>query len=107
MTVSQDILNETIRRLVERFRPQKVILFGSQARGTANDRSDMDLIVLCDSFADRHELEARMYASLRGIPAPIDLLVYTPEEFEAERRRVGTVARPASREGKVVYDRAA
>jgi len=107
MVANDDILIEVTRRLVEKFHPVKVIVFGSQAREAANEQSDVDLIVLCESFANRNELEAEMYACLRGVPFPVDLLVYTPEEFEAEKEIAGTVAQPASREGKVVYERAA
>lgn len=107
MTVSETIFSEATRRIVEQFHPVKVILFGSHARGEADERSDIDLIVLCESFTDRYELEARMYAAMRGIPYPVDLIVFTPEEFEVERTMVGTVACPAAREGKVVYERAA
>jgi len=107
MTVSESILNEATRRIVEQFHPVKVILFGSQARGEAHEKSDIDLIVLCAAFDDRYDLEARMYASLRGIPCPIDLMVYTPTEFEQERLMFGTAAHPAWREGKVVYEQAA
>jgi predicted nucleotidyltransferase len=39
--VSQDILKEAVRRLVEQFHPEKIILFGSQVRGTADSRSDI------------------------------------------------------------------
>ena len=105
--VSEAILQEVTRRLVEKFHPVAIILFGSQARGTADDRSDVDLIVLCDSVTDRNALEAEMIAAMRGIPVPIDLLAYTPEEFRIESSMQGSVAHPAGHEGKVVYDRAA
>ena len=105
--VSEQTLQEITRRLVEKFHPQAVILFGSQARGTADDRSDVDLIVLCDGFANRNDLEASMYAALRGIDVPIDVLVFTPEEFRSERSTVGTVVRPAAEEGRILYGRAA
>ena len=105
--VSEQTLNEITRRLVDKFHPVSVILFGSQARGTSRDGSDIDLIVICEHFANRNDLEASMYAALRGIDVPIDVLVFTPEEFAAERDLPGTFAQPAAREGRVLYGRAA
>ena len=107
MTISQAILNEAIQRLIEGFHPVKVILFGSQARGAAVERSDIDLIVLCEGFADRWQLAMEMNRLLWGLKLPCDILVFTPQEYEQEQQYSGTVARYAAREGKVLYDRAA
>ena len=104
---SEQVIKEVTRRLVERFHPEAIILFGSQARGMAGDVSDLDLIVLCEGIRDRNALEADMIAALRGVPIAIDVLAYTPQEYDTESRIVGTVAYPASREGRVVYERAA
>ena len=107
MTVSEAILNEATRRIVEQFHPVKVILFGSHARGEADERSDIDLIVLCETFDDRSELTTAMHRAMWGLKLPCDILVFTPQEYEHEQRFPGSVARYAAREAKVLYDRAA
>jgi predicted nucleotidyltransferase len=58
--VSQDILKEAVRRLVEQFHPEKIILFGSQVRGTADSRSDIDLLVISPIKEKRRELMVEM-----------------------------------------------
>ena len=105
--VAEHILQEATRRLVERFSPNRIILFGSQARGTADDRSDVDLLVICPIHGRKRDLMVSMDRALRGLGIARDVIVLTPEEFERDREIPGTVARPASREGKVLYDSAA
>lgn len=105
--VVQQVLHEAVRRLVEGFEPTRIILFGSQARGTADDRSDVDLLVICRITGRRRDLMVAMNRALGGLGIARDVIVLTPEEFERDRHIPGTVARPASLEGKVLYDSAA
>ncbi len=105
--VAEQVLEEATRRLVERFHPGRIILFGSQARGTADARSDVDLLVICAVEGDRGDLALAMDRALRGLGLARDIVVLTPEEFEMDRHIPGTIARPAWQEGKVLYDSAA
>jgi predicted nucleotidyltransferase len=105
------VADETLRlatdRLVEQFHPQRVILFGSQARGTADARSDVDLLVICPvppEAGSRRALMVAMDRALRGVDIATDVIILTPEEFERDRQIPGTVARPAWREGRVLYE---
>ena len=54
------MINEAVRRLSERFRPERIILFGSYARGKADDKSDLDLLVICPLRKGRQKLAAEM-----------------------------------------------
>lgn len=105
--VAEHVLHEAIRRLVEQFKPIRIILFGSQARGTADDRSDVDLLVVCAVSGKRRNLMVAMDRALSGLGIARDVIAITPEEFERDRHIPGTVARPAWLEGKVLYDSAA
>jgi len=104
--VSEEVLNEVKRRLVEGFHPEKIILFGSQARGTADDRSDVDILVVCEVPDGRRALTLAMDRALWGLKLARDIVVLTPEEYDQDRHIPGTIARPASREGKVLYEAA-
>ncbi len=105
--VAQQVLHKAVKRLVERFEPDRIILFGSQARGTADDRSDVDLLVVCPATGRRRDLMVGMDRALGSLDIARDIVVLTPEEFERDRHIPGTVARPASLEGKVLHDSAA
>ena len=103
----QEKIDEMVRRIVERFHPEKIILFGSHARGTAGPDSDVDLLVVMRVSGSRRQKATEIDLSLADRGIPLDLLVVTPEQFERERNMIGTVIRPAARDGKVLYERAA
>jgi predicted nucleotidyltransferase len=104
--VNVDILKEATERLVSRFHPQRIILFGSQARNTADERSDVDLLIVSRFKGDRRQLMVAMDRALRGLPIARDIVILTPEEYERDKEIPGTIARPASREGRVLYETA-
>jgi uncharacterized protein len=106
--VAEGVLNEIVRRLVAGFAPEQIILFGSQARGSADPRSDVDLLVIRRlDGAVRRKLATAMDLSLAGLGIARDVIVLTPEEFERQRQLPGTVARPAWLEGRTLYARTA
>jgi len=102
--VSEQTLSEVTKRLVNGFHPCKIILFGSQARGTADEHSDVDILVIRPFTGDRFALMLDMYDVLRGMKLAKDIIVLTPEEFERDRQIPGTIARPAWKEGKILYE---
>ena len=101
--ISGEVLNEITKRLVGRFHPDKIILFGSQARGTADDRSDVDILIVSRFEGRRREVMLEMDRALGGLSYAFDVLVSTPEEFEVDRLIPGTVSRYADKEGRVLY----
>ncbi len=103
--VSENVLKEVCRRLFDKFDPERVILFGSLARGTADDRSDVDLLVVCSIHSNRRKVMVDMDRALAGLGIARDIVVLTPEEYEEDRKIPGTVARPAWLEGRVLYER--
>ena len=102
--INEQTLSEIARRLVDHFHPHKIILFGSQARGTADEHSDIDILVICQFKGDRFGLMLDMYDALQGMKLAKDIIVLTPEEFDRDRQIPGTIARPAWKEGKVLYE---
>jgi predicted nucleotidyltransferase len=102
--ISDELLYAVKERLVNGFHPSKIILFGSQARGTADDRSDVDILVICLFEGKRRQLMLEMDRALRGLKLARDIVILTPEEFERDSRIPGTVGRYAHKEGKVVYE---
>lgn len=94
-----------VRRIVRRFHPEKIILFGSYARGDAGPDSDVDLLVVMPVTGSKREKQLEIRLALRGIPIPKDIVVTTPEEFQWRQEVPGTIERPAAQEGKVLYAR--
>jgi predicted nucleotidyltransferase len=98
-------LREIIRRIVDRFEPEQIILFGSHARGDAGPQSDLDLLVILPVSGSKREKRIEIRLALRDIPVPLDILVATPDEARRQKDIPGTLVRPALREGEVLYAR--
>lgn len=106
-TVIQDTIAEMVRRIVRQFAPEKIILFGSHARGMGGPDSDADLLVVMPVSGSKRKLAEEIDLALAGVGMPKDVIVVTPEEVERYREVVGTIIYPAIHEGKVLYERVA
>jgi predicted nucleotidyltransferase len=84
-------------------RPDVIILFGSVAKGTADDDSDVDLILVKESDEHRLIRGAKAMIALEDSNIPIDIIVYTPEEFDKERSNRYSLVSEAIDTGRVVY----
>ena len=98
-------VGEMVRRIVKRFDPDQIILFGSHARGTAGPDSDVDLLVVMSVAGSRREKAVEIGVALQDFRVPKDIIVTTPEAFEWRKDIVGTIEWPAAHEGKVLYAR--
>lgn len=103
--LTEQALRQAIDRLVAAARePTKVILFGSYARGEANEASDLDLMVVEPEIPDFTGEYRRLREALGAIGIGVDLLLYSESEFEKRREWWTTPVYWAVREGKVVYE---
>jgi predicted nucleotidyltransferase len=100
-----EIIQEMTRRIVERFDPLQVILFGSQARGDAHADSDVDLLVVFPHVENTRLTAVAILDELSGLGMCKDVVVSTHEEIAAYRNLIGNVLEPAMREGRVLYER--
>jgi uncharacterized protein len=98
-------ITRVARRIVSKFHPEKVILFGSWARGDARPDSDVDLLVVMPANGSKRAQQMAILGALHGIIMATDIVVVTPQEFADYADAVGTIVRPAVREGKVLYAR--
>jgi predicted nucleotidyltransferase len=98
-------LERMVKRLVKRFNPDQIILFGSHARGVARPESDIDLLVVLPLRGSKRAKQVEMRLALHDIRVPKDIIVVTPEEVARQRHIVGTLIKPALQEGKVLYAR--
>jgi predicted nucleotidyltransferase len=103
----QGQIDEMVRRIVSQFNPEKIILFGSHARGEAGPDSDVDLLVVMPVEGSKRQKAIEIDMALTDRKIPLDLIVVTPYDFERGRHQIGSVLRPAALEGRVMYERAA
>ena len=102
----RDLLPTIRRRLVSRFQPERIIVFGSQARGDATGQSDLDLLVVVPDTTDIRSATRDMYEVLDDLPIAKDIVVATLADIERFGNLVGTILQPALREGVTIYERA-
>ncbi len=105
--ITPEIIAQMVARIVEKFHPDKIVLFGSCARGEITYDSDVDLLVIMPVEGSRREMTVDIYCEVLDFPVPKDILVNTPEDVEEYGDLVGTILQPALREGKVMYEKAA
>ncbi|MEK6302477.1 MAG: nucleotidyltransferase domain-containing protein [Acidobacteriota bacterium] len=98
-------ITQMVNRIVDQFNPEKIILFGSHARGTAGPDSDADLLVVMPVEGSKRRQATEIDLALFGIDMPADIVVVTPEELERQKDVIRTFVHPAVREGRVVYER--
>ncbi len=94
-----------MRRVVASADPERILLFGSHARGCASLDSDVDLLVVMPLAGSRRRRATEIERSLVGVDLPVDLVLVTPEESERYRETPGTVIKSALEEGHVLYER--
>ena len=104
-TTVRAAINRMVQRIVAKFQPQQVILFGSHARGEAGPDSDVDLLVVMDFEGSAFDQGLEILQALPDILVPVDVIVTSPEDFAWRKDIIGTIEWPAAREGKVLYAR--
>ena len=100
-----ELLRTITTRIAEAVRPEKIILFGSWARGERGPHSDIDLLIIQESDLSRPQRYAQVRRLFWGMGVPMDILVYTPEEFARYQSVPGSFTHTVAREGKVLYAR--
>jgi uncharacterized protein len=105
MMPAADYIAVMTDRIVEEFAPVRMIQFGSQTRGDAGPKSEVDLLVVLPSADDKRKAAIRIRRARAGFPVSTDVIVTPPEENARRGDLVGTVLPPALREGKAVCER--
>lgn len=106
--VTQQQIDEIVRILVDECQPEKIILFGSYASGTANEDSDLDLAIVKKTDLPPHKRSTEFRRALRSEGRRwlfgMDILVYTPEEIETYRNSPYSFVHEIFSTGKTLYE---
>ena len=104
----QHELARVVACLVHAFRPERIYVFGSQARGTPTPNSDIDLLVLVGTSDEQpHHRAQAAYSAVGAHRVPVDILVMTQAEFDARVPAVASLPATVTREGRTLYATAA
>ncbi len=101
--IEQATLNDIVKRIVDVADPEKIILFGSAARGDSGRNSDVDLLIIKDG-EDALTLMSRIYGVMQGVGVAVDALVVSPEDVERFKNSHSLIIKPALQDGVVIYE---
>ncbi len=105
--ITKEIIEGMVARIVERFRPDKIVLFGSCARGEITYDSDVDLLVIMPVEGKRRDKAVEIRRAVLDIPVPKDIIVHTPEDIQVYGDQIGTLLKSALEEGRTLYEKSA
>jgi len=103
----EKIIRVMADRIAAKFNPDKIILFGSFARGDAGPDSDADFLVVMPVAGSRREKAIEIAVEISGLGLAKDVFVATPEDMQKYGKYVGNIPHIALREGKTMYERPA
>ena len=104
--VTSALLNYIVQKIITRIAPEQIILFGSRARGEANEESDLDLFIIQDSPVSNREVRRQVDRLLLGRRFAVDIIVRKPEEVQRNLKDGNPFyTHHIFREGKVLYER--
>lgn len=103
--IEQSKIQEIVDRIVKNYDPDKIILFGSYAQGTATERSDVDFLIVKDTPLDPFKRGQEIRRFLRGMLVPMDILVYTNDEIKKWRDIKFSFIHTVLTTGRLLYER--
>ncbi|NOX87221.1 MAG: nucleotidyltransferase domain-containing protein [Chlorobi bacterium] len=98
-------ITDIITKIIRSYDPDRIILFGSYADGTADEDSDLDLIIIKNTDKPKHKRAKEIRRFLLGSMIPMDLKIYTPSEFENEKSSDFSFLNSAIKNSVIVYER--
>ncbi|MBV6450246.1 MAG: hypothetical protein MHPDNHAH_00967 [Anaerolineales bacterium] len=101
--IPQTVIRNLARRIAEEFKPEKIILFGSYARGNPRPESDVDLLVVMDTNKRESQQSLEIRRSL-GVLFGMDLIVRTPKKLSQRLKMGDSFLKDVLKEGKVLYE---
>lgn len=103
--LAQEQIEKILKRIVNRYKPDKVVLFGSYAHGNPTEDSDLDLLVVRSSNLPRYKRAREIRKYLWGITdVPKDIIVYTPEEIDDWKGVEEAFITNIMKKGKILYE---
>ena len=103
MKSEADLLDRLVRRIVDLVQPEKIILFGSAARGEMKPGSDIDLLVVVPQGVHRRKTAQLLYRRIKGLMVPFNIFVATQEDLDKHKDNIGLIYRVVLQEGREIY----
>lgn len=98
-------IKDIVDKIATRYNPERIILFGSYAKGNFDDNSDLDFILVKDTSTPRQKRGIEVSSLFYGLLVPMDFKIYTSSEFEEELKDQYSFLTSALKNSKVLYER--
>jgi uncharacterized protein len=98
-------VNEIVTKIARNYKPDRIILFGSNAMGNSNEDSDLDFILIKDTGLPKHKRGLEVRKLFYGLPVPMDLKIYSSQEFQVEQSNKYSFLNSALKNSKTLYER--
>ncbi len=98
-------IRAVVKRIAEKFQPEKIILFGSYAYGKPKPESDVDLLVVMETSLRERQQRLEISRALSPRPFPMDVIVRTPSQIERRLALGDSFIREITDQGKVLFER--
>lgn len=102
--INDNLINKVVNRISEKFKPQKILLFGSRAWGNPSPDSDLDLFIIMPSSLRRDNRSSEISKIFRDRRFPLDVMVYTPDEVKLSIQRENPFIKEIINNGKILYE---
>lgn len=103
---TKEYIDQIKKRTIKQIDLDKIILFGSYARGDYNSDSDIDIVFIIDDKSEnKRNIKHKIDNILKDRFLPIDIIIYTKDEFRNKENIVGTLPYTIIREGEILYDK--
>jgi len=101
----QKLVEEITHKIVRYYNPDKIIVFGSYAKGNNTQKSDIDILVLKDTDLPKYARGRELQHFFLDSIIPVDFHFYTKEEFDEERNIPYSFAFSIDQTGKIIYEK--
>ena len=101
--ISQNKIADVVNKIVSDYQPEKIMLFGSYQNGVPDDESDLDLLIIKQTDLRKFERATEVKKIFDSYPCPMDIVVFTPAEFENSKGILNTLAYIVEKNHRVLY----
>ena len=105
MNINLPIIDQIVKLVTSKVSPERIVLFGSWARGDNNENSDIDILIIVKNLANEREITRLLNKALldEDISIPIDFLAIDYEKYNTTKNKIGYIYRSIENEGKTIY----
>ncbi len=105
-TAVDELIDFELKNILNLFQPEKILLFGSAARGEMTDFSDLDLLVIVDDQTDLKQLKKDFYCRKKTHSVPVDIIFMTSSDY-LTKSQIGGIAMICQQEGRLLFEKKA